>query len=223
MTDPDSAKMATSKGVIQGYAAQAAVDSKHQVIVAADVHGSGSEQQALLPMIEATSLVRDENTLITADAGYHSQENLRQLSERNIPAMIDDGEMRKRDERFANQGRHKAKPDPLYNKAASQDEGPKKFRPSDFKVDAKTNTCICPAGERLYSNGSNCTVNGRGHHKYTGAVASCVPCALREQCLRHPDKTRVRQVAIFVKGQASPHAEVELMKRAIDSERGRRH
>lgn len=36
-TDNDSAKMATSKGVIQGYAAQAAVDSRHQVIVAADV------------------------------------------------------------------------------------------------------------------------------------------------------------------------------------------
>jgi transposase len=43
VTDPDSAKMATSKGVIQGYAAQAAVDSAHQVIVAAEVIGSGSE------------------------------------------------------------------------------------------------------------------------------------------------------------------------------------
>jgi hypothetical protein len=32
LTDPDSAKMATSKGVIQGYAAQAAVDSAHQVL-----------------------------------------------------------------------------------------------------------------------------------------------------------------------------------------------
>jgi hypothetical protein len=54
LTDPDSAKMATSKGVIQGYAAQAAVDSAHQVIVAADVIGSGSEQAMLLPMIKAS-------------------------------------------------------------------------------------------------------------------------------------------------------------------------
>jgi transposase len=52
VTDNDSAKMATSKGVIQGYAAQAAVDASHQVIVAADVTGSGSEQAMLLPMIE---------------------------------------------------------------------------------------------------------------------------------------------------------------------------
>jgi transposase len=33
-TDPESAKMATSKGVIQGYAAQAAVDSALQIIAA---------------------------------------------------------------------------------------------------------------------------------------------------------------------------------------------
>jgi transposase len=55
VTDPDSAKMATAKGVIQGYAAQAAVDSAHQVIVAADVIGSGSEQAMLLPMIDKTT------------------------------------------------------------------------------------------------------------------------------------------------------------------------
>jgi hypothetical protein len=35
VTDNDSAKMATSKGVIQGYTAVAAVDSQAQVIIAA--------------------------------------------------------------------------------------------------------------------------------------------------------------------------------------------
>jgi transposase len=35
VTDNDSAKMATAKGVIQGYTAVAAVDSQHQIIVAA--------------------------------------------------------------------------------------------------------------------------------------------------------------------------------------------
>ncbi len=70
-TDNDSAKMATSKGVIQGYAAQAAVDSKSQVIVAADVAGSGSEQASLLPMVEASKSFAAESTVITADAGYH--------------------------------------------------------------------------------------------------------------------------------------------------------
>ena len=64
ITDPQSAKMATNKGVIQGYAAQAAVDSAHQIIVAADVIGSGSEQAMLLPMIEQSQPYRDDKTLI---------------------------------------------------------------------------------------------------------------------------------------------------------------
>ena len=42
-TDNDSAKMATDKGVIQGYTGVAAVDDKHQVIVAAQAHGTGAE------------------------------------------------------------------------------------------------------------------------------------------------------------------------------------
>jgi hypothetical protein len=41
--------MATSKGVIQRYTGVAAVDSKHQVIVNAQAHGTGSKQELLLP------------------------------------------------------------------------------------------------------------------------------------------------------------------------------
>jgi len=41
-TDNESAKMATSKGVIQGYTGVAAVDSRHQIIVAAQAHGTGN-------------------------------------------------------------------------------------------------------------------------------------------------------------------------------------
>ena len=79
VTDPESAEMATSKGVIQCYAAQAAVDPSHQIIVAADVIGSGSEQAMLLPMIEQSQPYREEHTLITADAGYHSDANIAKL------------------------------------------------------------------------------------------------------------------------------------------------
>ena len=222
VTDPDSAKMATSKGVIQGYAAQAAVDSTHQVIVAADVSGSGSEQSMLIPMVEQSSGVRTEHTLITADAGYHSNDNIAALKEGNIPAMIADNQMRQRDERFKDQGKYKAKADPLYDKRATGKEAPiRLYRPSDFVHDPSTNSCVCPAGQHLYSNGSHCVVNGRVHHKFTGSKASCGSCQHRSQCLRHPQRTPVRQVAIFVKNQPSPHAATEQMKRAIDSARGR--
>ena len=72
------------------YAAQAAVDSAHQVIIAGDVIGSGSEQSMLLPMIEKTAPYREAHTLITADAGYHSEDNVDKLKRQEIPALIAD-------------------------------------------------------------------------------------------------------------------------------------
>jgi transposase len=59
-TDNDSAKMATGKGVIQGYTAVAAVDEKHQVIVEAQAHGVGQEQELLAPVVEALAPRRTE-------------------------------------------------------------------------------------------------------------------------------------------------------------------
>jgi hypothetical protein len=58
VTVPQSEKMTTSKGVIRGNAAQAVVDGAHQIIVAAEVIGSGSEQTMLLPMIEQSQACR---------------------------------------------------------------------------------------------------------------------------------------------------------------------
>ncbi len=222
VTDNDSAKMATAKGVIQGYTAVAAVDAKAQVIVAAQASGSGSEQSMLLPMVERTSALRTDQTLVTADAGYHSEENIRGLYERGVPALIADGLMRRRDERFAEQAKYKALPDPLWDKTAPGRSKQGKFTPADFRYDPSTNTCFCPAGKKLYSTGSHCTTHGRVHHKFQGAKRDCLPCGLRDQCLRHPDRTPTRQVAFFAKNQPSPHAFTARMRAAIDSERGRK-
>lgn len=219
-TDGDSAKMATSKGVIQGYAGVAAVDGKHQVIVEAQAHGTGSEQELLMPMVEAIYGLITDDSVVTADAGYHSEANLKALDAMGVNALIADNNMRSRDERFATQDRHKRQPDPLYNKSAPE-EGNRLFQPKDFHYDPKSNTCICPAGKLLYSNGNHCTANGRTYHKFTGARRDCVPCQLRENCLRTPHKTPVRQVAIFHKAQASPLRHTEAMKQRIDSPRGR--
>jgi transposase len=221
VTDNESAKMATSKGVIQGYAAQAAVDASHQVIVAADVIGSGSEQAMLLPMIGQAQAVADEQTIMTADAGFHSHDNMRALKDAGIPALVADGQMRKRDERFAGQQRHRDKPDPLHDKTRVQEKPVRLFRPQDFIVDTEHNCCICPAGQRLYSSGSRCRINGREAHKYKGTLAGCGACTMRGQCLRDPERTPVRQVAIFASGPGSGHTATELMKSAIDSARGR--
>ena len=228
VTDPDSAKMATGKGVIQGYSAQAAVDSKHQVIVAADVIGSGSEQAMLLPMIEQSKALQAEHTVFTADAGYHSDANVKALMEQGIPAMIADNQMRKRDERLADQAKHKAKhkakDDPLYDKQPTQDgsdKPAKQFKPADFTFNGD-NTCTCPAGKQLISIGTIYTVGkGLRRQDFKAKAQDCASCALRQQCLRYPDRTPARKVTFFHHREVDLNDPSHLMRQAIDSTQGR--
>ena len=183
---------------------------------------TGSEQELLLGVVAATQAHAMPDTLYTADAGYHSEANLKALAEQNIEALIADNGMRTRDERFKDQARHKAKPDPLYDKAHPK-KSAKHYRPADFTYDAKTGTCFCPAGKSLYQNGSNCIHNGYLSTKFSGTLRDCLPCGQREKCLRTPDKTQVRQVSFF-RGKADTGEEsfTNQMKRAIDSEEGKR-
>ena len=221
-TDNESAKMATSKGVIQGYTGVAAVDSQCQVIVEAQAHGTGSEQALLIPVVEAMRDLIEEDSIVTADAGYHSEDNLKALAESNIQALIADNGMRQRDERFADQAQHKDKPDPLWDKTSAQKKKPRLFGPQDFHYDEESKTCICPAGEFLYQNGSQVVIQGRQAVKFTGAKRVCGPCPLRDQCLRHPDRTPVRQVVFFTGKLHKVESHSARMKCKIDSEEGRR-
>lgn len=220
-TDPESAKMATSKGVIQGYTGVAAVDAKHQIIIEAQAHGTGSEQELLLPVVRATQAQATPDTLYTADAGYHSERNLKALAQENINALIADNGMRQRDERFKDQGKHKVKPDPLYDKANPK-KAARRYRPQDFTRDPETGICTCPAGKQLYRNGTNCIHNGHLATKYSGTLRDCLPCEQRTKCLRTPEKTQVRQVAFFRgKADTTEESETDRMKKALDSEAGR--
>jgi hypothetical protein len=79
-TDPESAKLATGKGVLQGYTGVAAVDGTHQIIVEAQAHGTGAEQEVLLPVVDALAACARPRRSLTADAGYHSEANLRALA-----------------------------------------------------------------------------------------------------------------------------------------------
>jgi hypothetical protein len=54
ITDPESAKMSTSHGVIQGYNGVTVVDEKHQIVVNAEAHGEGQEAHLLELMLEST-------------------------------------------------------------------------------------------------------------------------------------------------------------------------
>ena len=219
-TDNESAKMATGKGVIQGYTGVAAVDGKHQIIVEAQAHGTGSEQELLLPMVTAMKGVLGDDSVITADAGYHSEENLKKLAAMEVEALIADNGMRQRDERFATQGRHKETPDPLHDKSKTEKKATT-YQPSDFSYDVAARTCVCPAGKSMYSHGGG-VINGYAVVRFEGAQRDCLPCTHRDRCLRIPAKTKTRQVAFFQgKAMTAPESHSDRMKQRIDSPAGR--
>jgi transposase len=220
-TDNESAKMPTNKGVVQGYTGVAAVDEKHQVIVAAQAHGSGSEQELLAPITAALEDLRAPDTVLSADSGYYSKANLNDLEVRGIEAFIPDNGYRKRDRRYAGQDRHTAKPEAVWDKRPKQDK-PKQFRPEDFQVAKDLSHCLCPAGKRLYRSGTNCNIGGHRAIKFKGTQRDCEKCPLRAQCLRHPQRTQIRQVAIFTgKHAKAPDTPADRMQRKIDTEQGK--
>jgi transposase len=219
ITDPDSAKMMTSKGAIQGYAAQATVDADSQIIVAADVIGSGAEQSMLIPMIDQASPYLEPTTMITADAGYFSDANVKALCERDIPAMIADTAMRKRDERFRNAARFKA---PILH-----DKRPIKVHQGQIPISEFTVvdecTILCPEGKTLRGIGTiHITKRGVPFHRYEAQASDCASCPRRSECQRNFQGKRGRQIAIYLEKPVDRNSAPERMKRAIDSERGRR-
>ena len=84
LTDPHSRIMKTPHGYIQGYNAQAMV-TKEQIIVSAEVTQQHNDVKQLHPMINkaseelAAAGVKRKIGVVVADAGYYSEENIRQL------------------------------------------------------------------------------------------------------------------------------------------------
>ena len=221
-TDNESAKMATDKGVIQGYTGVAAVDAKHQIIVDAEAHGTGSEQELLLPVVTALATWRTSETVLTADAGYHSEANLAALAALEVTALMADPDMRQRDERFAERDHHTNAPDPLHDKSDPAKKSLPVFVPSDFTYDADARTCMCPAGKSRYRKGASHVTNGVVGEHFRGAKRDCAPCALRAQCLRTPETTVVRNVAFF-RGREDAETETHTMRmqQRLDTPEGR--
>ncbi|HKO94951.1 MAG TPA: transposase [Polyangiaceae bacterium] len=116
ITDPESAKMASSRGVLQGYNGLAVVDDRAQVVVHAEAHGSGYEGHLLAPLIEATRETfrtiepgRDvfQRVKVTADSGFHSRVVVAEVERTGADVYIADRDYRRRDPAFASAGRHK--------------------------------------------------------------------------------------------------------------------
>jgi transposase len=91
-TDPQSRIMKSHDGFIQGYNAQAAVDADSQVIVARTLTNNASDQQQLAPIVaQIKQNTKRQAQELSADAGYCSEDNLKELNRRHINGYIATG------------------------------------------------------------------------------------------------------------------------------------
>ena len=228
ITDNESAKMQTSHGVIQGYDGVTAVDGKHQVIVHAEAFGEAQEHDLLGPMVDQTranfqSIGKDnyvfKKAKLTADSGFHTEANMQRLFEDEIDAYVADKLFRQRDPRFAGADRYKER----HRKDLARTTGRGRlFATADFVFPEDLSHSICPAGKKLYRSGRQAKVGKFFATKFKAPKSACLPCMLRSACLRHPERTEIRQVAYFhgrtIQGKETFTAK---MKRKIDSTVGR--
>jgi len=225
VTDNDSAKMATSHGVLQGYNANAIVDEKHQIVVHAEAFGKGEDGSNMEPMLEGAKEKLEalgwkrplKGRQISADTGYYSVNNLEACQDQKVDAYVPDPQFRKRDIRFAEAKRHRRSVDKRHERYKSKKRW---FSAEDFKVDDRTGKLICPAGHGLYIRNRNFrTADGYKAIAYQAPKTACSNCQLRSKCLRKPN-TVSRQVHVFYGKR--PGSITDEMKKKIDTEQGRR-
>lgn len=233
ITDPDSAKMTTSKGTIQGYNGIAINDDKHQIILQAQTFGAVGEQQTLQPAVEQLkqqlgkldSIKPPEQrpkttSLFTADSGFNSEENLAFMSTTGFDTYIADNQFRKRNPLFKDSETYHTEKE---KRRLKRSKGkPRRFTALDFHYDKDTQTCHCPAGNIMWRSGTSLKSNNKQCTRFTGYLKDCQTCPLQAQCMRKPPTDRGRQVQFINDESRKALNYGDKMKIKIDSPVGRR-
>jgi transposase len=157
LSDPDARSMATSgrgSGMV-GYNVQAAVDTKHHLIVAHEVTNVGTDRAQLSSMAkQAKAALKTDRLDVVADRGYFSSGEILACDEAGITVTL---------------------PKPL----TSNSKAKGRFTKQDFVYLAEDDVYRCPAGERLVYHYTN-EERGLTLRRYWSAA--CQTCAIKDQC-----------------------------------------
>jgi transposase len=156
-TDADARSMisqAKGTGVV-GYNVQAAVDTKHHLIVAHEVTNVGSDRAQLTKMANAAREAMDKRRLqALADRGYFSGPEIKACTEAGITPLV---------------------PKPMTSGAKADG----RFSKADFVYIAKADEYRCPAGQRAIYRMTTLE-KGLTLHRYWSSA--CPRCPLKARC-----------------------------------------
>ena len=138
-----------------GYNVQAAVDTKHHLIVAHEVTNVGTDRSQLSPMAKQTKAALEADKLdVVADRGYFNSVEILACDEAGITVTL---------------------PKPLTSGAAAKG----RFGKQDFRYMAEDDVYLCAAGERLVYHYTN-QEKGLTLRRYW--TTACRGCAIKHRC-----------------------------------------
>lgn len=164
LTDPDARAMATNgKGTgLVGYNVQAAVDTKHHLVVAHEVTNVGHDRTQLTNMgQQAREATGADELTVLADRGYFSGEEVLACEEAGIKAIV---------------------PKSLTSSGLKRGF----FGKQDFVFDADRDLYVCPAGQELTR--AKYRSDREGDIIFYRHLTACSTCELKPRCT--PEKLR---------------------------------
>ena len=169
ITDPDARIMKHKDGSMKpSYNCQVAVDEKEQIIVAADLVDEENDLHQIEPMIEnVKETLGYKPTIVLADAGYFSYDNVQFLLDEEIDAYI---------------------PDNFYE--VEKRGKTKKFRKLLFTYDVKKDCYYCPAAFEIPFTRIQKKENEPDLRYYV--CKYCSLCVLKNACTDSKNRTITR-------------------------------
>jgi transposase len=168
VTDNDSAMIYSGGDFIQGYVGIAVADKKNQIIVNAEAFGTANEGEHLPGLIDKTLENLDavgvkepsgKQRVFMGDANYFSEDNLQACQERDVEAIIPDGQDKRR----------------------LNSEGEPRFNINDFQYNAESNTFTCPQGKCMKHQRTTIQ-NGIEGEVYQASLTDCKVCPSFTKC-----------------------------------------
>ena len=157
LTDPEARSMATSgrgSGIV-GYNVQAAVDSKHHLILVHEVTNQGHDRAQLANIAtQAQAVLNKTDITVVSDRGYYSGEEIKTCNEAGIKTYL-------------------PKPQTSSNQARGY------FGKRDFIYHPEDDEYECPAGERAIYRFTR-EEKGKFIRRYWSSA--CAHCAMKSQC-----------------------------------------
>jgi len=211
VTDNESALIKGPHGYIQGYNGIAIADSGSQIIVCAEVVGSGPESGSFPKMLEIfeenmkTVTGKEEplkKALLLGDTGFFSEANLQEAAERDIEVLIPDPQFRQRDPYYAEKKEKKV-------------EKKKRFTAEDFKYDERSDSFTCPCGKTLEYKGDVALRNNSGR-KYMAKRTDCANCPLIDKCIARRNGKNPKRTLYIVEKKYKDNLS-EKMRKKIDN------